>query len=347
MERTLRQIVSVLLAEEEYNVKRVSIWLAFAAFFALASMGIWMPSSAQQVGADRFSIALIGDLPYTPEQEYKFIQLIEEVNRSDVAFVIHDGDLKSGSTECTNELFEDRKRLFETFQKPFIYVLGDNEWTDCHRENNGAYDPLERLNYVRALFTEGDRSLAVPTIQLERQSNSPQYSTYRENVRWVYNNILFATLHIVGSNNNLGRTPENDAEYRDRNATNLAWMEQSFAKAKSENYAGLMLVIHANPLFELDPGDGKRAGFNDFISALAAEVTDYDRPVVLVHGDTHRFQINKPLTRDGAEIANFTRVETFGSPNVLWLRAIVDPTSQNVFEFKQELGLSTTQGDEI
>jgi hypothetical protein len=34
---------------------------------------------------------------------------------------------------------------------------------------------------------------------------------------------------------------------------------------------------------------------------------------------------------------NFTRVETFGSPNVHWLRAFYDPTNPNLFEFKQQI----------
>jgi len=32
-------------------------------------------------------------------------------------------------------------------------------------------------------------------------------------------------------------------------------------------------------------------------------------------------------------IANLTRVETFGSPNVHWIKVDVDPTSRNVFTF--------------
>ena len=295
------------------------------------------PAANTEASTAPFSVSLMGDLPYTPVQEERFLDLIESVNQSDVAFVIHDGDLKGGGTECSDEAIVERKQLFETFEKPFIYVLGDNEWTDCYREKAGSYDALERLDFVRALFTEGDRSMAVPALTLERQSATPDFSKYRENVRWDYNNVLFATLHVVGSNNNLGRNAENDAEYRERNAADLAWMRESFELAKTGGYAGFMLTIHANPLFELDPGDRERSGFNEFIAALETEVANYDRPIVLVHGDTHRFQIDKPLRQGGEEIANFTRVETFGSPNVHWLRAEIDPSSDNVFDFYQEL----------
>lgn len=36
-------------------------------------------------------------------------------------------------------------------------------------------------------------------------------------------------------------------------------------------------------------------------------------------------------------VDNFTRVETFGSPDVNWLRVVVDPRDPNVFVFKQAL----------
>ncbi|MEL7083354.1 MAG: metallophosphoesterase family protein [Cyanobacteria bacterium J06597_1] len=324
--------------------RQLHSWVFPFLVIACLATGVWlvpaMPANAAGSPDDSpapFSVSLIGDLPYTPVQEERFLDLIEAVNQSDVAFVIHDGDLKGGGTECSDEAIVERKQLFETFEKPFIYVLGDNEWTDCHREKAGSYDALERLEFVRTLFTDGDRSMAVPAIELERQSQTPKFSTYRENVLWDYNNVMFATLHVVGSNNNLGRTPENDAEYRERNAADLAWMKESFERAKTGDYAGFMLTIHANPLFELEPDDPNRSGFNEFIAALETEVANYDRPIVLVHGDTHRFLIDKPLKQGGEEIANFTRVETFGSPNVHWLRAEIDPNSDNVFEFYQEL----------
>jgi hypothetical protein len=39
--------------------------------------------------------------------------------------------------------------LFNTYRNAAIYLIGDNEWTDCHRTNNGAYNPTERLAYIR------------------------------------------------------------------------------------------------------------------------------------------------------------------------------------------------------
>ncbi|NJN58306.1 MAG: hypothetical protein HC879_12810 [Leptolyngbyaceae cyanobacterium SL_5_9] len=106
---------------------------------------------------------------------------------------------------------------------PLIYVPGDNEWTDCYRESNGSYDPQERLEKFRALFTQGDQSLGERTLHLTQQSENSQFAKFRENVRWRYGNVLFVGLNVTGSNNGLGRTLEADAEYRERNVANLAW----------------------------------------------------------------------------------------------------------------------------
>lgn len=296
-------------------------------------------SAYQNSNVRQFSFALIGDLPYDPKQEAKFPNVIADINRSDVAFTIHDGDFKSGSTLCSDETFNQRYELFQTFTSPFIFIFGDNEWTDCHRANNGAYNPLERLAKLRELFTQTDRSLGKRTLRLTRQSENPQFSLYRENVRWVHRGVVFVGLNIPGSNNNLGRTPEADAEYRDRNAATIAWMQAAFSQAKTINSPGIMLVIQANPGFELKSDDPNRTGYNDFLAALEKETIAFKKPVVLVHGDTHYFRIDKPLvgTVSQQRIENFTRLETFGSPDVHWVRAQVDPKDPNVFRFEQRI----------
>jgi hypothetical protein len=230
-----------------------------------------------------------------------------------------------------------RRDEFNRFAAPFIFIFGDNEWTDCHRANNGAYDPIERLAKLREVFTTDDRSLGQRTIKLERQSNNPQYSLYRENVRWVRGGVVFVGFNLPGSNNNLGREAAADAEYADRNAANLAWLKEAFELAKELKSPGVMLIIQANPNFELPATDVRRSGFNDFLAALEEETIAYGKPVVLVHGDSHAFQINKPLfgSKSRRRLENFTRVETFGSPDVHWIKATVDPRSPGVFQFDQ------------
>jgi hypothetical protein len=299
----------------------------------------------------RFDIGLIGDLPYGAEDEQHFPHLMQAMNDANLAFVVHNGDFKSSVSPCSDALYDARLALFHTSEHPLIYLPGDNEWTDCHRPPAGGYDPLERLTTLRAMFFQGDQSLGRRTLPLTRQSSDPSYAKFRENVRWTYGDVMFVGLHIVGSNNNLGRAPAADAEYVERNAATVVWLQQGFELAKRQGAKGLMLIMQANPYVEdrwpadyakglhIVPPDSTPSGFSDFLTALETEVLAFDKPVVLVHGDTHYFRLDKPLLSPGSTrtIAHFTRVETFGTPNVHWVRAMIDPADPQVFQFKPEL----------
>src|SRR5207249_12006072 len=111
---------------------------------------------------------------------------------------------------CTDELFQRRKAGFDRLRHPLVYTFGDNEWTDCDRS---VFDPVERLNKLRDIFTLGTTSLGQPSMPLVRQSDDPNYRLYRENVRWTRDGVLFVALNIPGSNNGLGHNRKMDAEF--------------------------------------------------------------------------------------------------------------------------------------
>ena len=71
-----------------------------------------------------------------------------------------------------------------------------------------------------------------------------------------------------------------------------------------------------------------------FLTELETQTRSFSGPVVLVHGDTHFFKIDKPLSNPINLLKNFTRVQTFGSPNIHWIKVSVDPASRNVFHFE-------------
>ncbi len=319
--------------------------LLSAALFLVHSWGWGASSNAADLSAARFEFALIGDVPYNAQEEAKFPDLVSAIDRSDVAFVVHSGDFKGGSSPCTDALFSQRYELFQTFKLPLVYVFGDNEWTDCHRS---GFDPLDRLAKLRELFTQGETSLGQRPLPLTRQSDNPLYSQFRENVRWRVGSVIFIGLNIAGSNNNFpttlrsGVTVGNLEEYSQRNAANLAWMRASFALATQDGSPGLMLFIQGNP-FPFTPNDGSLNGFGEFLVALEEETLKFGKPVVLAHGDSHYFRVDKPLPRpdpDGyrrQRLVNFTRVENFGSPDLHWVRGIVDARDPELFSFKPEI----------
>ena len=91
--------------------------------------------------------------------------------------------------------------------------------------------------------------------------------------------------------------------------------------------------------------NGGDTATNDFVDGwyailkkLRSEVIAYGKPVVLVHGDSHTFIVDKPFVdSNGLKVENFTRVETFGELDNHWLHVTVDPTSRNVFVFDQRI----------
>ncbi|HEY7673623.1 MAG TPA: metallophosphoesterase family protein [Burkholderiales bacterium] len=295
----------------------------------LAGCSLPVPSPLPDAGNARLRFALIGDTPYSTAEAWALDAMIEQMNREDLAFVIHVGDITSGRGPCSDEWFEARKLQFGKFRDPFVIVPGDNDWVDCHRT---GFDPLERLEKFRELFESGDAGLAARGIRLERQSG--RHSEYREHVRWIAGNALFVGVNVQGSNNNLGRTKAMDAEYRSRMDAVLAWLQDSLRLARERRLSGMLIFAQGDPDFE-----GRRQrkgpdGFAEFRNALRELALRFGGPVLFVNGDTHFYKLDKPLAdpATGAPIGNFTRVVVFGSPLTRWIRAEIDPSSPQLFE---------------
>ena len=300
--------------------------------------------SAASAHAGAFEFAAIGDVPYSEADSLRFPRLRDLINAEDLAFVLHVGDIKGGSTSCGDEALESRLQLFSTFRHPFVLTPGDNDWTDCHRPGSGFREPLERLAKLRALFfTPPGRVLGGGSLQVVSQAADPAWGEFPENVRWSRGGVVLATLHLVGSSNALapfpGRTPDDDAEVTRRTEAAIAWMGQAFEVAGESDAAGVVIAIHANPRFDRHQGADPPEPYTGFIDALSAETSAFARPVLLVHGDAHYFRIDKPLLGpvSGRRLDNFTRLEVFGSPHLHWVRVRVDAADPQVFRFRQEL----------
>ncbi len=278
-----------------------------------------------------FEFLVMGCMPYyMPQDAERFQNVIAAANEISPAFSVHCGDTKYGQAPCDDAAYDVIKARFDQFRHPFIYTPGDNEWTDCHKAGAG-HDPIDRLALVRRLFFPGDQSLGTPTLTLTSQSREqPEFATYVENKRWTRGGILFATLHVVGSNNNAN---EKDSaameEFLARDAASIAWLKAAFAEAAKPEYRALALFIQANPLSETGKkGEPRSAGFANFVPALTAAVQTLPKPVYLFHADSHYFRIDKPLTSaTGRTLENFTRIETFGGHNLHLIRVVADPNA--------------------
>lgn len=285
--------------------------------------------------AQRFDFVAIGDAPYrTPAHFTHFDRLIGRINGITPAFTIHVGDVKSGAGRCDDAYFDRIHGMFATFEQPLVYTPGDNDWTDCHRSVSGGYDPLERLARLRRQFFPAGASLGRRPMKLEQQSQDPKYAAYVENARWEKGGVLFATLHIVASNNNLQRDQAAVNEYIARNAANLAWLSATFDAAVETGAKAVVLAFQADPYFELEGQDDKRSGFADTLALLKARSLAYGKPVLVIHGDNHRLLIDKPLFFERQLVYNVTRLMVFGENDVQGVVVGVDPDDPDVFSFR-------------
>lgn len=249
--------------------------------------------------------AVIGDMPYT-DAEYALLEqpdgaIAKAIRTLDPPVLIHLGDFKRGRLSCSDELLQDHYRQIALLNpNKTVYTPGDNDWTDCDRFTlGGRYDELERLNFLRQLFFHQDsRQLTGNIPGLVRQQG------FIENARWRSGNVVFATLHIPGTNNgrreilhsNLNDAL-NEADLRDR--SNAQWLDELFAAAASAEAA---VIAFQADIFDFDyekpvcsisnrtDCDGYRL-LRDLIKQHAAQ---FNKPVLLVHGDTPAYCLHRP-----------------------------------------------------
>jgi hypothetical protein len=284
--------------------------------------------AATAAGPEAFSFAIIGDAPYKEREEAPFARMMERIDREDVAFVIHVGDIGRGGHACTNAMYDRRFRQFEHSRHPLIYTPGDNEWVDCRGK---AYDPLERLAALRNVFFADDRSLGLTKLVLEvQQGTTAGCTAYPENRAWSRAGIFFVTINVPGSDDNVGFSAASDAEARCRFEANRRWVERAAASARDAR--ALVIAMQANPWFT------RKAVYDDLLALVERTGRSLGKPVLLVHGDTHNYRVDTPFVDAlGAPFTNLIRVETYGSPIIGWVKVGVDPSRPEPFTFEPHI----------
>lgn len=299
-------------------------------------------------GGDTFVLAVTGDIPYSSSLLDAYPSIIDGINADpDVDAAVHLGDIKSGSTRCSDEYFATIKSDFDRFDDPLIYTPGDNEWTDCHRVNNGAFNPLERLGAIRRVFfPQANVTLGRSPMRVRSQARQG----FPENVAFERADVAFAAVHVVGSNNSLAPwtgntapTPEQQAEVDARLAADLRLIRDTFREARKERQRGVVLMLQAD-MFDpsvANPVPAQWTGLKPVVQAIASEAARFRGPVLLLNGDSHGFVQDQPLAAGSrwldfygvtAPVPNLTRVTVEGADLVdEWVKLTVREEGGQVF----------------
>lgn len=322
----------------------------FAPVFLIAVALVLPGSSAARTsngGQGGITYAIIGDTPYGATQVAEFPRLVAALNGDpDVELTVHLGDIKDGASLCSDAYFEQVRANLDALHDPLVLTPGDNEWTDCHRPAAGGYLPTERLARFRSVFYPRPReSLGRRHKWLETQADRPGFAAFVENRLWKAQKVVFATVHVVGSNNDLvpwfgaAETPaqraERLAEYAARLEATLAWLDRTFAFATSEGARGVVVAMQADLWFTTS------LGFGEIVQRLADRASAFGGPVLLLEGDSHRFLVDRPLATGSAlhgvttPAPNLTRIVVEGQTAGEWLKLRIDPNAAELFTWRR------------
>ena len=285
----------------------------------------------------------------------------DHIKNNNVQLAFHTGDIKSGNSPCIPLYYNRFTDLANSINVPTLLTMGDNEWTDCHRS---GYDPIERLKYSRARFynkatTESTSSSRLGGGAPISISTFGKYSTpYVENQYVIRDGIIFAPLHVPGSNNNfrsgscaasLNAVDKDcvaaNAEYIARDDAVVNALRIVFSTAKAQKLKGVMIIIQAhfwggtteqcNSLgISVNNAESSVAsGYRNFMKTFMEEVSQYHDigDVVVVHGDAHFFRDCHPTVYN-----NVAFVMVPGSADVSWVLATINNEQSvgHVFSFQ-------------
>tara|TARA_R110000772_G_scaffold203916_6_gene314040 strand:+ start:3121 stop:4134 length:1014 start_codon:yes stop_codon:yes gene_type:complete len=283
--------------------------------------------------AEPFSFLAISDMPYSSKEDYILKQRTKPaIKSSTLPFVIFMGDFKNSVLPCTAALLTERRnQIMALHPGRVFYTPGDNDWTDCDRtEIIQRFSELDRLDFLRHLFYDAPMSLP-PEWLYARQALFP------ENMRWVYKNTLFATVHLVSTNNGREEILLSDVDLtltltdaRDR--ANYVWLSQAFIEAEKIGVNAVVIATQADVThskYKPRCTEERRqecdafAGFSLHLRFLSAK---FKKPVLLMHGDTYPYCLDRGF--GGAAAPNLWRFNSTGDYGLIDAALVsVDPSN--------------------
>lgn len=316
----------------------------------LYALPVYLASNAQAEPPSTHTFALIGDQPYSSASEKATTDLLQTLNEDPtIPWILHVGDIKGGGESCSNELLNKRIKQLLSIPKPVILIPGDNEWTDCHRSSNGGFKPLERLDYLRRIaFYPGSKLMPTGHPNAFQHASLQSQAGFPEHASWTVSGTLFVTLNIPGSNNNLenprsrkSSDTEVQAEYQNRMKAVRAWLTQASQEFKKRpELRELVVAMQGNPI------DGSGAslsnsswlggvdGYQELRDALSTLAEQIQRPVLIIHGDTHRLKWDQQQFNP-SNTGKIYRLEGWGYPFLTqWVKVTIQSGADEPFRIE-------------
>lgn len=303
---------------------RAAARLCNGAFVTTLLAGAFAQAHAQN--GDPLTFAVISDALTRPADETPVRQMLDAIARDrSVGFIVYDGNVKGATEPCRDSIYQSRRDLLDASRTPVVLLLGQHDWADCGLTHGGAYDPVERLDFVRQLFFADASSLGQNPLTLTRESEVARFRPFRENVRWQAEGIAFIGLNAPSPNNHYLTAGGRNGEFEDRTVATTFWLDHAAESARRAGMRALVIVLQGDPDFaryerrdrfawlRFSRANEPRDGFLELKRSLVKAAETFRGPVIVIHrteaSEPNGFHIDQPLRNDkGLTVTNLTRV---------------------------------------
>src|SRR5581483_3015700 len=151
-----------------------------------------------------------------------------------------------------------------------------------------------------------------------------------ENQRFAKNGCGVIVPQERGSDNGFeAKDPEGAAEFFERNAANVAWIDDGFRLARESGAKAVVVAFQANPsdIRQDGPGLPPASGFVDTLDAIERGARAFARPVLVMWGDAHVLEIKGFRNSRLRPVPNVIQLQLMGAERVHAVKILVDPDS--------------------
>jgi hypothetical protein len=238
--------------------------------------------------------------------------------------------------------------------------------------NYASGNPIKNLDLIRSIFfavpghTLGTDMEVLSQAQTSNHSDSNDKfdsdvhteavesdAKFVENVIWEKADTLFVAVNIPGGSNNGAdnwygtptMTNEQAQEITERTEAALHWIDVAFKQAAHKHSKAIVIQVQAD-MWDLDGNVPSHiSNYKPYIDSIASHSKVFNKPVLLVNGDSHVYRSDNPLVQNapcateagacsndsyssqphGYNVPNFHRITVHGSTFPMeWLKLSIN-----------------------
>ncbi|ADI30843.1 metallophosphoesterase [Methylotenera versatilis] len=243
--------------------------------------------------------------------------------------------------------------------------------------NYASGNPIKNLDLVRSIFfaepghTLGaDMEVLSQAISSHRgdehdRSDNDEHAEliqgdakFVENVIWEKAGTLFVAVNIPGGSNNgadhwYGTPSMSNMQAQEisvRTEAALHWIDTAFKQAQDKHSKAIVIQVQAD-MWDLDGNlPSHISNYKSYIDSIAAHTKAFNKPVLLLNGDSHVYRSDNPLVRNapcvteagacsndsygsqpyGYNVPNFHRITVHGSTFPMeWLKLSINANNNS------------------